>query len=251
MGVVCSHPSGSWGRPMAKYTYHKSGTANCPTASPQVENRRRSHAPAGSREERVAREPRNAQGPSGLGGWLVLPPIGLFLTPILTVLTLRRYVFPTLEAANWSRFSQPESTFYVKIPFRWTWAKGGSLSIDVWGVYFTFETLVTVALVAVPVFLLILFFQKKRAFSSFIIWCTLALPLVRLVDMVAMASFGADAFRRGGFPQTADWLLITSIAAFVASVIAAAVWIPYFLRSRRVKNTFLREWSSQRGGFWA
>jgi hypothetical protein len=182
---------------------------------------------------------------------LALPIIGLFLTPIVTVVTVFRYALPTLEAANWSQFTEFKKTVtFIAPSLDWPWIRTTPLSIKLWEPYFIFETFVIVALIVVPIFLLILLFQKKQAFPKSTVWCILALLLVRLVDMVFMAAYGAATVRVGGFPQTAHWLLITSIAVFAAAVAAAVIWVPYFLRSRRVKNTFVREWSSKRGGFW-
>jgi hypothetical protein len=192
------------------------------------------------REEIVGRGWRSTPGPSGLGGWLVLPIVGLVLTPVATVLALFRYALPALEAANWARFTDPTSGSYVKIGSSWP-RYGISLLVDAWSAYFTFEMGVTIAWLVVPMFLLTLFFRKKRAFPWFMVLCTLAVVLVRFVEMSAMARFGADTFLKLGFPQTADQLRIGSAAAFAASVTVAAISVPYFLRSRRVKNTFVRE----------
>jgi hypothetical protein len=192
--------------------------------------------------------------PSGLRGWLLLPAIGLALTPIVTLVTVFRYALPALEAAMWSHFGDLGKKITILVPKRsslgWPIIRKISVSLKLWNAYLIFETFVTVALIVVPIFLLILLFQKKRALPKSMVWCILALLLVRLVDMVFIAAYGASTVRLGGFPETARLLLITSIAVFAAALATAAIWVPYFRRSRRVTNTFLREWSSERGGFW-
>jgi hypothetical protein len=189
--------------------------------------------------------------PNGLSGWLLLPIIGLALTPVVTLVAVFRYALPTLEAADWVHFGELEKKIPMLAPVHGSpWIQKTFLSLRLWDTYSSFETFVIVALIVIPIFLLILLFQRKRAFPKAMVSCILALVLVRLVDIVFMAGYGASTVRVAGFPEPAGFLLATSIWAFVAAVAAAAIWVPYFRRSRRVKNTFVREWSSERGGFW-
>ena len=50
--------------------------------------------------------------PSGIGGWLILPAIGLVLTPILLLVTLTRDLLPALQPEVWNALTEPGSQAY-------------------------------------------------------------------------------------------------------------------------------------------
>jgi hypothetical protein len=102
-------------------------------------------------------------------------------------------------------------------------AIGGSLKA-----LLTFELVCYIALFAYTLFVSSLFFRKKRQ-----------LPRHYIAFLLAWVVFyGADlllAHQLANFPFVYD-----TVKAVVRNVISAAIWVPYFLVSDRVKRTFVR-----------
>ena len=51
-------------------------------------------------------------GPVGIGGWLVLPFLGLVLAPLLVLATLMRDLVPAFDAPTWSALTTPGGPAY-------------------------------------------------------------------------------------------------------------------------------------------
>jgi hypothetical protein len=78
--------------------------------------------------------------------------------------------------------------------------------------------------------LLVLFFQKHYRF-----------PRMMIVYLAANLAFvGIDFFVADSIPAVAAEPDPESTREFIRTIISAAIWIPYFLRSVRVKNTFTK-----------
>ncbi len=119
----------------------------------------------------------------GIGGWLILPIIGLFLSIF--------FILYDLLSTN----SQYQFNAYIGI----------LSSIDVGLLIFT-------------VTCLILIFNKKKSAPKFVI----AFYITNIILQ------GTVAF------------LINDYSGVTRTVIAGAIWIPYFIKSERVKNTFVK-----------
>ena len=150
-----------------------------------------------------------APGPTGLGGWLILPMVGMVVNPIIGTIGLQDY-FPLL-------------------------AQGANLdatqTVVIW-----FEVISNVAIQLIaPFVLLTLFFQKRRTFPSLFVGWVLTNLVFVLVDLV----FVYNAFRAYyDSPGAVFWDEATAQSVSRA-VIYAAIWIPYMLNSKRVRNTFV------------
>jgi len=70
-----------------------------------------------------------------------------------------------------------------------------------------------------------LFFKKRRSAIKFIIWLMVASILVSLIQAFLHASM---------FNEMDD----KTIGSFIHASVIGAIWIPYFIKSKRVKNTF-------------
>jgi hypothetical protein len=146
---------------------------------------------------------------SGIGGWLILPMLGLIATPIVQLVSLSS-LGNTL--GDVSRL-------------------GPLVANLVW-----IETILNFALfVVAPGLLLTQFFGKKRAFPRwYIIWTAATAVFVVLDLFVGYAAFH-DAYEASGtsfFDQG-------TLRALAAALIGVCVWIPYMLNSVRVRNTFV------------
>lgn len=149
-------------------------------------------------------------GPSGLGGWLILPAIGLVLTPFRMGFQFFTDLRPVFDADVWRQLNDASRAGHQ--PMLPT--------------VIIAEMVANVAVFAFTLVLIWFFFRKsRRAPRLFIIWLIL-LAVVQVVDTALISSLG---LRVDG----------ESMRDVVRSLVAAAIWIPYFLVSKRVKNTFV------------
>lgn len=152
-----------------------------------------------------------AEGPKGLGGWLILPIIHLIGSIGLTSYNL----FGVVE--NWEGF--------VALL---TGQVDPSYASLVWVVRFSLVS--SVAIVAFALYLLVLLFQKKRALPRLMVWFYAVLLAVTLIESGMVLQN----------PQ--QWTmadLSEARSALGKTVFIAVIWIPYFLRSKRVQATFV------------
>ncbi|WP_186767124.1 DUF2569 domain-containing protein [Devosia ginsengisoli] len=149
------------------------------------------------------------RGPTGLGGWLILPALGLFATPVLAI-----------------------PTFGDLLPLLTSGA--GLTAAQMLVVWFELISNVVLQLLA-PAVLLALFFQKKRYFPLLYAGWLAANLLIMLLDLV----FVYNAFRSYyDTPGVVFWDQDTA-QGIGRAVFGAAIWIPYMFKSVRVKNTFV------------
>ncbi|MBM3621629.1 MAG: DUF2569 domain-containing protein [Alphaproteobacteria bacterium] len=149
-------------------------------------------------------------GPRGLGGWLILPAIGLVLSPLRMGFQFFTDLWPVFDSEIWRQLNDASRPGHR--PMLPTLIMG--------------ETVANVVMFAFTLVLIWFFFRKSRyAPRLFIVWLALLL-VVQVVDTALISSLG---IRVDG----------ESMRDVVRSLVAAAIWIPYFLVSKRVKNTFV------------
>ena len=134
----------------------------------------------------------------GIGGWLILPAIGLVLGPVIEVIGL---------VVALGLMSDVEDAGY-----------GGVHAINI---------VAAVGLLAFMVYTATRFFGKKSNAPAVMI-AFLAIQLVVLI-LLLLVELGAGA----------EEYAVESVKALVRSAIGAAIWIPYFKVSKRVKATFV------------
>ena len=152
------------------------------------------------------------EGLSGIRGWLVLVAIGLCLTPI----RMGADIVKGLRAFNpgvWHAVTTPGTAAYHPL----------------FGPLIVGELVTNAALLIWSVVLLYLFFAKRRAFPSSMI----AFLIVRL------AVEGADLVVARMIPSAAAAITPAIYAALGGGLLVVLIWVPYFLRSRRVHATFV------------
>lgn len=154
----------------------------------------------------------NNDGPQGLGGWLILPMLGLILTPIRLGALLVMTYLPIFSEGAWEVLTTPGSEAYHPL----------------WAPFLIFEILGNACFVVFAGILLILLFKKHYRFPSLMI----------LFYVSNLAFVGIDFFVADLIPAVAEESDPESIKELTRTVISAAIWIPYFMRSRRVQNTF-------------
>lgn len=168
-------------------------------------------------------------GPAGLGGWLILPLLGLIVSPFRIVLELAKGVmqgagedFKIQDLAGLfllDRFdlmriaaSDPWSTLLM--------ISGIALSIGALG------------LAGFEVVCLTLMLRRSRWFPSSIIFLyAIALAYVA-IEWIWANTIAKELMDEGDQEDI--------VKDLIRSAVVASVWIPYFRRSKRVKNTFVR-----------
>lgn len=149
--------------------------------------------------------------PSGLGGWLVLPMLGMVLAPITFSIGLTHQMRFSFDHQVWSNLTTVGSAAYD--PGR--------------AVLILAEVVVVMSLLVGSIYGVVLFFRRHRV-----------LPLFFSVFLLAnwlylVGNFAACQL----FPDLAG---TDGLMDIFTQTVRMAVWIPYFRVSHRVKNTFVR-----------
>ncbi|MDF3073221.1 MAG: hypothetical protein K0S54_888 [Alphaproteobacteria bacterium] len=152
-------------------------------------------------------------GPKGIGGWLVLPAIGLVVTPFWILITFVRDLLPVFDGETWAMLTTPGSAVYhpALAPL------------------LVFEVVGNIFLIAFTCYVIYLFFTRSRKLPAFIIAWLLISGAIVAIDtfwglLVPIVAADADA---------------SYYKDVIRAVIAIAIWVPYFGMSKRVKNTFV------------
>ncbi|WP_058188912.1 DUF2569 domain-containing protein [Terracidiphilus gabretensis] len=139
----------------------------------------------------------------GLSGWLILVGIGLVLSPVIILFRIFTVHLRVLINPHMQSYLQTHGTLHALI---------------------LVEAITNVLLVLMLVWLNYLFFTKRRAFPTFMIFYFVFQCIFIAGDHFAAVFLLAKP---------------SSSLTLVRTFVAAAVWIPYYLRSRRVKVTFV------------
>lgn len=139
-------------------------------------------------------------GLKGIGGWLIVHAIGLAIAPFVCLAGVVSDL-RILNGAAYQAGLQAKPTVALLV---------------------LFEASTNVIMFLALIALNVLFYRKRRSFPRWIITFFVAAFAVTLCDHVWAAHF-----------------LPTTWAAVLQRFVAAAIWIPYFLQSRRVEQTFV------------
>jgi hypothetical protein len=139
-------------------------------------------------------------GPSGIGGWLILPAIGLVLGPLRSLVGMKDY----FEAFEIVESGTPIYNFIIV------------------------ELIVLVLFILFSIYVAIKFFSKSASAPKLVIVLLILQLFFIVVDSAAVSMMFGVPFFDG---ETAPMLFV--------SLVACAIWIPYFSNSRRVNNTFI------------
>lgn len=152
------------------------------------------------------------KGPSGIGGWLILPLIGLIISLIKTAFVLLNQTIPFINSGVIDKLSDPSHPKYSPL----------------WNILSNYELIGNLIFVIFPVVLLIQMFAKSKLFPKLMI----ALYSTSLIYLLGGYFFYTQL-------PTAQDLHNKATVDIIKSLIAALIWIPYFRMSVRVKNTFV------------
>ncbi|GAB1437850.1 hypothetical protein MASR2M36_05910 [Providencia sp.] len=145
----------------------------------------------------------------GIAGWLILPMLGIVLSLIILPFSIYGQNVQVLE--YWDELTNPLSNSFIPL----------------FKELIYFELLGNVILYAILLFLCYVFFTKKKLTIRVYIFFQLFSLVLTTSDIIlasVLLDLDVDA---------------SDIRDIFRALIGCAVWIPYFLVSRRVKNTFV------------
>jgi hypothetical protein len=153
-------------------------------------------------------------GPTGLSGWLILVCLGLIISPILLGKYLLGTFPPIFRDGVWQVLTTPGPPPYH--PF--------------WGPLLLSEIVINLAFIVCSIVLLFMFFMQSQKF-----------PRLYITYLIANVAFVlADALAVGIVLPEEPIFDPETTRQFGKSFVNAAIWIPYVLLSKRVRNTFAR-----------
>jgi len=153
--------------------------------------------------------PGRTTGPSGIGGWLLLPAFGLVFAPVPAALEMLE-IAKLMTPVNWRLLTDPASQAYH--PF-YVWLLPAEFALN--GAILVF---------AVAIF--VLFLRKSPRTPNLICALYIVTAIVVVADTVLAAQIPGFEWDRRTFRE---------LGRAIAGV---AIWVPYFVLSRRVRNTF-------------
>ena len=156
--------------------------------------------------------------PEGIGGWLVLPLIGLVLALLSLLYNLFGNLLQAFRGDLWSAMTAPDSGFYSAY----------------WPHYLVVSSVVNVAFIVCIALLLVGFLKRRRQVPLLMIVFYLAAIALGVFDFLSLRYLAKDA------PLAQAALAQGAFSLLVRSAVPSLIWIPYFLRSVRVRNTFTR-----------
>ncbi|WP_145320299.1 DUF2569 domain-containing protein [Paenibacillus xylanexedens] len=155
-------------------------------------------------------------GISGLGGWLILIQMGLFISLVLLIADLSQ-VAEIMDPARWEGVRGVDPELYAEgiRPLLW------------------FGVISSVMLLMLVIVNLVLLYKKKRQFPRMMIMLYIANVLIGIVTWILIARIEVPREQHVLDPTSAFNLTIRSL-------LTCCIFIPYFLKSVRVKNTFVK-----------
>lgn len=151
-------------------------------------------------------------GVSGLGGWLVLVQIGLFISLITRVVTMFQAMSIMGGSETGNLLTSPSSPYYHPL----------------WKTSFIIEGVSSAAMLLFTIIILVSFYQKKRVLPRLMIIFYVVNFLLLLITVLILNQI----------PLAREVQGVNSISTLIGGILGCAIWIPYFIRSERVKNTF-------------
>ena len=149
---------------------------------------------------------------AGIGGWLILPVIGLWITPLAQIILIATNFVPLFTRGAWTVLTTPGTAAYHPM----------------WAPLLIFELGMKFVIIAADIYLLVLLHRRSPLFPKGMILFLLATFLL----------LGTDYFFSLTIPYIAAQQDRQGAREFMRSGVACIIWIPYFVYSKRVKATF-------------
>ena len=149
-----------------------------------------------------------------VGGWLQFFLIGLVISIVRSAMSLFTDFVPLFSEGAWANLTTPDSPAYHAL----------------WAPLIGFEMASTVVLALAAWGVALLIVKRLPQAPKFAIGLLLLTLVVQLIDFALLQQI--ESVRETAMAQT--------LPAIAVATLTSALWIPYFLRSKRVKATFAR-----------
>jgi len=150
----------------------------------------------------------------GLGGWLILVGLAVIISPFRIIATTFPIYSEIFSSESWKMLATPGSETYHAL----------------WAPILLGEVVINGALVLIWIYIIFLFFIKKKGFPSWYIGVLVFTLAFMLIDALAIKVVIKDGPLFD--PETGK--------EFVRTFIGTIIWVPYMLLSKRVKATFVK-----------
>lgn len=147
-----------------------------------------------------------------INGWLILVAIGVIITPI--TISISTYSSEIFSDKVWRGLANLSNTQELLL-------KGASI----------FECIFNTLLIAFSILIAILFFNRRSVLPKYYIIFRLFNLFVLIVDIIILLYINSKT------PLDIDFH--KEIMSIIFQIIISAVWITYFIKSERVKETFV------------
>ncbi len=149
-----------------------------------------------------------------IGGWLILPSIGIFTFPILLLLASMNV--PVFENEYWKILEDEKSKGYFGIT-----------------TLFFIESILTFGLLCLSVLQIILFLQKRTSFPKLMVVMYAGTMIITVLHL-----YSEQTLLNEGIPTENQ--IRDNIRDVIASISHMLIWGSYFLLSERVAGTFVK-----------
>ena len=153
----------------------------------------------------------------GLNGWLLLVGFGVLLSPIRILFTSMTTFSDVYKDGVWNLLTNTDSVSYI--PY--------------WGSLIILEVTFNVIIFIASLYLVYLFFKERKAFPKIYIFLVLASLFFIVFDTFSASLVISDQ-------KSLD---DETVKEFLRVFVGACIWIPYLLKSKRVRNTFINSGS--------
>jgi len=150
----------------------------------------------------------------GIKGWLIFVGIGIVFAPLRLTVSISEAFKPLFESGTWEKLTTVGSDSYIP---------NFQVLVVAEGIY-------NACLMIALIYLIYLFITKSKNFPKLFIAIGVVSVIGLIVDsyLVTLVIASAELFDA----ETAKELAKT--------IVGYGVWIPYMLKSERVKNTFVK-----------
>lgn len=150
---------------------------------------------------------------NGISGWLILVAIGIVIIPSGSVYQIAANFPALIDSGIWKELTSPGSSFYNPL----------------FAAFLLAASIVSILLILAQLYLAFLFFFKKSLLPKWYIVVAIVTFILLLLAIWIPSLIFADKTAIGSA------LIIATGASFLLNLI----WIPYMLKSKRVKLTFV------------
>ena len=150
----------------------------------------------------------------GLGGWMVLVQIGIYGSLLLLLVQIFNYSIPSVSPEIWNNVTSKTSELYHPL----------------WGALIIFELAFNVLFFLYTIIILINLYQKKLILPKLMIIYYSTSLVVGIIDYLLVLQI----------PMASEMQDAGQLKDIFRSLVTCLIWIPYFVKSERVKNTFVR-----------